>query len=128
MKKGFAIIFITLLLIPSCAVTALAENAFRIGYCCNGEIDADGTNLQVGPGFDFSYEYTSDGNSFESGFGVEYQLARTTDDDSLKFQYIPVYGLFALEVSETETNNVYLLGKLGYSFLRVSDLPASASA
>jgi uncharacterized membrane protein YecN with MAPEG domain len=128
MKKGFAVIAVTLLLILSCAAVALAENAFWIGYSYRGDIEIDGTSLQVGSGFDFSYEYTFDGNSFESGFGVEYQLDRNIDEYSLKFQYIPVYGLFAFEISETETNNIYLLGKLGYNFLIVSDLPATASA
>jgi hypothetical protein len=130
MKKGFLIFTVILSLILISSSSALAEGVLRVGYSFNEQLTSDNgteTTKDVGLGLDLSYELTADGNSFESGFGVTYQRLRSLKDDSLTFQFIPVYGIFALEVAETETNNTYLLAKLGYTFLRVSDLPAGAS-
>jgi hypothetical protein len=133
MKKGFFMTTLTLAFVLIFGSCALAEGVLQFGYSFNDRLTVDwnGTKIttDVKPGFDFSFELTTDGNNgFVSGFGVDYQLAKTLKDGDLKFQYIPVYGVFGLEVSETETNNVYLLAKLGYNFFRVFDLADSASA
>jgi hypothetical protein len=132
MKKGFLGFVLAVSLVLSCGSYALAESALRVGYSFNERLTSDtggtATTKEVGLGMDLSYELTMDGNSFESGFGVTYQRPRALNDDTLTFQSIPIYGIFALEVSETETNNVYLIGKLGLNYFNVSDLPDAASA
>jgi hypothetical protein len=131
MKKGFLMIVATMILVFACSSYALAENALRLGYSYDEQLTVETggskTTGDAGLGLDLSYEYTLDGNSFENGFGVGYQRLRSLNDDSVTYQFIPVYAIFALEFSETETNNTYLLGKLGYDYLHVSDLPDSAS-
>ncbi|MGD9156262.1 MAG: hypothetical protein PVG90_12290, partial [Bacillota bacterium] len=38
--------------------------------------------------------------------------------EEINFQNIPVYGVIALGVAETEITNTYLVGKLGYNYFK----------
>jgi hypothetical protein len=134
MKKGFLISVAALALLLLFSTYALAENVLRIGYSCHDEITLSvgeiETTEDVDPGMDISYEFTVGESGLENGFGFEYQFQKTytsTDGDQIKFQYIPIYGLINLNFAETEITDTYLVGKLGYSFFKMADLPDSAT-
>jgi hypothetical protein len=137
MKKGFviSILTLTLLLLVTTYVCAETESAILFGYDWRDQLSSssagDKTTNDVDPGMTFTYEFTVGESGLKNGFGFQYQMEKAgseEDGDELNFQFLPVYGLIALEVAETEITDTYLVGKLGYNFFKITDLEEGCNA
>jgi hypothetical protein len=124
MKKGFLRGTLTLILLLGAVTCVQAENMILAGYGIDEKftysIAGEDETSDITSAISLAYEYAVGGAGLENGFGFQYQMPKnfTVEGEEINFQNIPVYGVIALGVAETEITNTYLVGKLGYNYFK----------
>lgn len=76
----------------------------------------------VSMGLSPSIEFINQGRYFDIGVGFEYQLEREIENSNgARFNFMPIYTLFRLEIITTEARTLEAVTHLGYNFFDYND-------
>lgn len=119
------------------ALNAVAsEVQLKVGHDFYRRNRLDGSNETIKPGLTGGLEYIFDNQGeFEWGIGAEYKFGnnssylRIKDNNGKAFRNIPVYALGKFNLVTTDRGNdaLYLVGRLGYGFVKESQTAAAAN-
>jgi len=124
MKKIILTLAIALVIIFLGNAPSLAESnelIVKIGTDINGsaslksmEISAD-FNTETGLAIEADYYFFPISERAKIGCGIEYQLIRKLVNAEDMIQYIPIYGMGRMSLSDSDSFNFYVIGRIGYN-------------
>lgn len=127
MRKLFASLFLTTLLLVLVSTSVLAGGVIKVSADVGGEVvlkekmqgivlseAKDDTEMGISIGGEYFFDLNE---SLAVGAGVEYQLTRKNEGAEIGFNNIPLYALGRYQISPS----LYLTGKVGYNIFQVEE-------